>query len=276
MIDQTLTPDEARQNPPHQDEATRLAWYRLRLLGLGHTAGWYEYAAGDQRRSVLRLPESPDTPGRFTRWREIHRSEIRGWVRGVADAANDDHTGDAWNLEPSQAATPYMLTTTEAAAALGIKESTVDYRYMNASLYPVYVQRRNAERYAIWPQIADQLDLPGWSEEWQRIRSTLPPLTRVEQLTSYPGPVPSGPLPYRNERRIGQQMEALTIADAEGWCAYVHGDGRDDGRYTIEVPAGPDHVTTRILTGDDVLPYVLGLADWHGHPELVAYRDGLG
>jgi hypothetical protein len=271
----TLNPDDLAR-----------AWYRLRLLAIGHAAGWYEYAGGDlsEGRHVLRLPNG--------QWRELRRYEEVGWVRGVADAMHDGHTAEVWANIPI----PELWTIQETADALGVTEAQINYRFVNdwrpstfgtgrkrASvdrwLYPVYVLSGNLRvQHTIAAQAKASLGDTAAEAEWQRLRGLLPPTTTIPEVTDYPGPVPSpDPLPFGNDRPMARRAEALTIATNEGWLDFVHGDPQH-GRWTVDVPTGNDHVHRRTLQDADmdVLAYVLGHADVHGHPELVAYREGLG
>lgn len=85
-----------------------------------------------------------------------------------------------------------------------------------------------------------------------------------------PLPVPSG-APEENRR-----LTILGIGHAEGWFNYVRpeGDTLAERRYVVEI-ATPLGRVDRVLLPDEVLPWVLGLADSHGRAELVAYRPGL-
>jgi hypothetical protein len=294
---------------PKADSGLEDAWSRLRLLAIGHAAGWFEYVAADagEGRYLLRLPGGG--------WRELRRGEVRGYVRGIADASHDGATAQAWAALP----TPEMLDIRQTGQVMGLSEPGVKDRFKRGTLYPVFVMRRNLrERYCLAAQVRADLvasaataderaraareaeealrrretadRLRGLRDaalaeagrtaqqamaEWQQLRGLLPPANRIADRTDYTGPAPSpDPLPYSNERPTARRAEALSIGDQEGWFAFRHGDaGR--GVYVVEVAQG-DEGCERVLEADDVLSYVLGHADRCGHADLVAYRDGLG
>lgn len=83
-------------------------------------------------------------------------------------------------------------------------------------------------------------------------------------------PVPAK-MPEENRR-----LAILGIGHAEGWFEYLRpeGDTLDSRRYVVEI-ATPLGRVERVLLPEEVLPWVLGLADSHGRAELVAYRPGL-
>ncbi len=244
------------------------SWRRLRALAVGAREDWFAYVAGDlgAGRHLLQVD------GRL---REIQRDETSGWAHGVAAAHGKAHLLD------DLGAVPPLVSIEQAARDLNITTDGVDYRIAAGKLYPLYLARARGgrERHLF----VDQVRAAGGggpkdeaAARWQAIRAQLPPTTRIVDMPDYAGPAASPsplPLPSGPAESI-RRMNALIIGDAEGWFEYVHGDPTTD-RYLVSVlDNGSDREMT--LPGDDVLPWVLGHADVHGHPELVAYREGLG
>ncbi len=255
------------------------SWRRLRALAIGAREGWFGYVAGDlgAGRHLLQVGD---------RLREIQRDETFGWAHGVAAANGKAHLLDDLGLVPP------LVSIEQAARDLGITTDGVDYRIAAGKLYPLYLARARGgrERHLFAAQVRAAVpgrgpkdEITAWeagrdeaAAEWLRIRAQLPPTTRIVDMPDYAGPAPSPsplPLPSGPAESI-RCMNALIIGDGEGWFEYVHGDP-GAGRYLVSVlDNGDDREMT--IPGDDVLPWVLGHGDVHGHPELVAYREGLG
>lgn len=70
--------------------------------------------------------------------------------------------------------------------------------------------------------------------------------------------------------RETQCIQALRIGHARGWFEFLYTEGTGPRRFHILIDGRP-----RELTPDEVLPWVLGVADATGQPELVTYRHGL-
>lgn len=79
--------------------------------------------------------------------------------------------------------------------------------------------------------------------------------------------------PTQPERN--QAIMILQLAEAEGWLTYEGMRMRerrgDPDLFTVTLP----NRRVRVLEGPEVKPWVLGLADAHGAPERVAYREGI-
>lgn len=241
------------------------SWRRLRALAIGAREGWYGYVAGDlgAGRHLLQVGD---------RHREVQRDETFGWAHGVAAAHRKAHLLDDLGLVPD------LVSIEQAARALNITTDGVDYRIAAGKLYPLYLARARGgrERHLFATQVNAALGDDEAAAQWQRTRALLPPTTRIVDMPEYTGPAPSpSPLPLPSgPAESTRRMQALMIGDVEGWFVYVHGDPTAD-RYMVSVlDNGGDREMT--IPGDDVLPWVLGHADVHGYPELVAYRKGLG
>jgi hypothetical protein len=84
-------------------------------------------------------------------------------------------------------------------------------------------------------------------------------------------PVPTG----RNE--VTRRYLALNAGRDAGWWSYeltsATGSGKAaDMRYHVTLGK---RGTVRVLLPGEVLAWALGVADAKGHPEVVAYREGL-
>lgn len=113
--------------------------------------------------------------------------------------------------------------------------------------------------------------------DWQAIRERLPQRISPAQLgltvTLRPSPDPL-PVPsvYRTQasRHV---VRALMIGDQETWFGYRNPAGDS---YLVDVTDANDIPIRRSLPASSVLAWVLGMADYHGRSDLVAYRDGQG
>lgn len=86
----------------------------------------------------------------------------------------------------------------------------------------------------------------------------------------------SEPLPVPPERsRVSRRYLALNAGREAGWWDWELGTVTTraaDQLYLVTLkPSG----LRRELRADEVLPWALGVADMHGCPEVVAYREGL-
>lgn len=266
------------------------AWRRIRALWTCHQRGWIEYVAAEPKarpisgprtggsRWLVRQPKDAPRPGAL---RELRREEVIAWAFGVACAHGEPEALDG--LDGLEA--PELITEAQAAALLHLSPDGVRYRLRGGHvgrLYPFYhAAHRGIVRKLIAAQvrtIADPNDAAA-AAAWEEIRKQLPPPTRFADLPDYRGPAPSPtPLPVDGPTRYPAEetraIQALMIGDAEGWFRHNHSDAAAS-RYsvTVHTPTGEIDLT---LPGPDVLAWVLGHADTHGHGDLVAYREGLG
>lgn len=256
--------------PGRSDQVNRAtdAWRRVRILAIGHQRGWFRYAAGDLNagRHILDLGNGV--------LREVLRDEVEGWVFGVG-AARGDVAALAAVGEP-----PALVSIPEAATILGMSEEGVSWRVNERHLYPLYLARERGgrERYLFAAQVQTQVEEGSDDAGWRAIEALLPPLAPVTKLRDWGGPRPSPdplPIPPGGKSR-DRWVRALMIGHQEGWFEYEHIDPRADvATATVATGNGDDRLRVTV-PGEHILPWVLGHADVHGHPELVAYREGLG
>lgn len=106
--------------------------------------------------------------------------------------------------------------------------------------------------------------------KWLEVRKLLPPPTRpaAAEVDLRPKPSPD-PLPIgQGLPGVTRRVEALMVAADAGWLEYLHPDG---DVYVVRI-AGAE-----VRVGEDaVLPWLLGVADWHCRADLIAYRPDLG
>lgn len=110
---------------------------------------------------------------------------------------------------------------------------------------------------------------------WLEVRRLLPPPSRpsAAEVALRPKPSPN-PLPISESKSgVTRRVDALMIAHEQGWLEYLH-PSVDNTRYAVRVGTG--RRARREIPYDAVLPWVLGVADWHGRADLVAYRPDLG
>lgn len=263
-----------------------------------------QYVAGEpaEARHTMRLLR----PAGTVRYRTLLRGEPTGWCDGLACAAGHP------DLVPSigQWPMPRVLTFAEAAELLPSladpEASLSTYGVANAAqkLYPLYANNlsaRGRQRYLfeldVKAEAAERRLAARRAErrpaemvrrsaerargEWLALRRLLPPpirehMVEVDLTTPTPG-----------RRRLVLDPEVLSvaalcldglaIAEREGWLAYCW-PGPGGRSHVVQVPVQDgDGVrwVERQLPQERVLPWLLGVADWHGRPDLVAYRPGL-
>ncbi len=113
--------------------------------------------------------------------------------------------------------------------------------------------------------------------EWLQIRRLLPPPSRpsAAEVSLRPKPSPD-PLPIDPALHgVTQRVAALMVADGQGWIEYRHPTADSTG-YVVRVDDGAGGRVERTLSHEAVLPWLLGVADWYGRADLVAYRPDLG
>jgi hypothetical protein len=108
--------------------------------------------------------------------------------------------------------------------------------------------------------------------QWMQVRTLFPANVRIKDLNVdvTPGPSPH-PLPVRGDvAEATRRVTALMLGHNMGWFRYLHPEP-DGDMYMVEVGD-----VTRLIPGEGVLPWVLGIADHHGEADRAAYRAGLG
>lgn len=211
-------------------------------------------------------------------YRTLLRGEAQPWAAGLAAGAGvPDLAGRIGKRRM-----PTLMTIAEAAARLGLTEKGVANAVSRGDLYPVYgntAQGWGRARYLFAAQIrVENLIREGRVNDaamtsWLRLRQMLPTPLRESMAGAdvRPGPSPD-PLPLDPAKTAAAPLavRGLQIAEAQGWLTYHYPDG-DGYRVTVGADDAPMTVPLQGL-----LAWLLGLADWHGRAELVAYRAELG
>lgn len=237
-------------------------------------------------------------------YRVLLRGEPAAWCDGLASAAGYPQ------LIPDLAARPVpkVLTLAQAAQLLpsladpDAALSTYGAKNAAQTLYPLYAANllsRGRQRYLFElevravaaerrltvaergterrPRARLSKAAAAAREEWLALRRQLPTPIREHMAEVDLAPAASpDPLPLDPDRLSASALclDGLTIAHQEGWLVYRHPTG--EGRaYAVQLET-PDGPVSREIPQERVLPWLLGVADWHGRPELVAYRPGLG
>ncbi len=250
-------------------DAVNTAYRMLLTLQAGATAGWYQYVGANPRSGRYLVSIAG-------RRRLLFRDEVIHWVDGVRRARRA-----GVSLPGDDITAPEMLTRDQAAAILGMTSDGINYHLGRGKLYPLFVlsPAGGMERMLFAAQV--YATIPGNQSrdpvtQWHRIRALLPPPLRYEQVLGgefVPAASPD-PLPIpRGWTEFQRRVQALKIGHSEGWFAYVAGSA---DVYTVEVLRRQAQRSTVTLPAAGVLPWTLGVADHYGHPELVAYREGLG
>lgn len=106
---------------------------------------------------------------------------------------------------------------------------------------------------------------------WAEIEPLLPP--SPTKAGSPPPERPGGLTLSLHKPLYRRHHAALNLGHEHGWFNYVHAL-RD--RYIVELAAGPGRPPVlRELPAAWVLPWLRGVADWHGQGSLIIYRPGL-
>jgi hypothetical protein len=173
-------------------------------------------------------------------------------------------------LEPPEV--PDLLTIEDAADLLGLSVPGVRYRLSHQpdlmSVYPGGRRHRLVE-----VQVRAMAGDEAAEREWARLRNLWPQCPAVDSLDPPPVIVqPSGPshrLPAAERRYL-----ALTALSAAGLLRYLWFDVASDV-YAAAVPVAGGDTTVRELTGPTVRPWLRGIADRAGRPDLIP-RSGDG
>jgi|GEM_PF-1958658 len=261
------TPDYERPDPADAYDAIR----RLRALRICHDEGWATYVAGDLRysRHLVRTPDGTvrllDRDQLYWSGRRQHRVDAPyWWARGVADA-----NGEFDRLD--NVAIPQLVTVKDAcrvSATVGGPATAegLTARIAAGKLYPLYLADKI--RWLSVDQIRADAD-PTAAARWHRFQTQLPPRRHLGDVP--PGeadqPPPAPPAIPADLPVTERRTHALLLATEEGWADFVASE-RDQHHMVL---VNGDEETTRVVPGPAVLPWVLGLADGHGHGHLAVY-----
>jgi hypothetical protein len=106
---------------------------------------------------------------------------------------------------------------------------------------------------------------------WAAVERLLPPFPPRAGTPPPPKPVAlTVSLHKSTDRRL---HDALNAGHRSRWFNYLHPD--DGDTYLVELAAVRGPSVIRRLPGHRVLPWLRGVADWHGAGVQVVYRDGL-
>jgi len=257
-----------------------------------------DYVAGEpaEARHVLALPRLEQL-GRSAFRRVLIRDEPADWCDGLACAAGRPE------LIPALAAGPWPAVVTVSGAAAMLPKlanpaetvGTYGAEYLARDLYPLYAHNqisRGRMRYLFEAEVraeattrrlqasptrAKQRAADTARLDWQSLRRRLPAPIRERQVGGdlRPGPSPV-PLPLDPDELSVASMclDGLMVAHREGWLSYRHpGQGRS---YVVQLPGPDGGDVEREISQARVLAWLLGVADWYGRADLVAYRPGLG
>lgn len=281
------------------------AFLELAALRAVDDAGLARYVAGEpaEARHVMALPRSDGS----VRYRTLWRNEAAAWCDGFACAAGQP------DLIPSVAALPMPTLLTIAAAAIRIQSSAstggasmtvqgVHHLIATGQLYPLYGRKdtgEGLERYLFADQVkvivahrrgltaTSKAQISRWQRaeeaaqaQWLTVRRRLPAPIRTGMVDVDIRPLPSpDPLPLHQDARptarsLDGLVTGLMAAHNRGWLRYLY--PAEDGRSFVVAVDQPAGERQRSLPQARVLAWLLGVADWHEHPELVAYRPDLG
>jgi len=257
------------------------------------------YVAGEpaEARHTMRLPAGDDEgEGRY---RTLLRGEPAGWCDGLATAAGFPELVPALAARPM----PRVLTFVEAAGLLPSladpEASLTTYGLANAAqkLYPLYANNINArgrQRYlfeldvkaaaaerrlatAERPSARLRQAVAAAKAEWLALQRLLPVPIR-EHMVDVDLSLPPGRVRLALDPEVLSTaalcLDGLLIAERQGWLVYLH-PGPAGRSYVVSVADRDGGRVERELPQERVLSWLLGVADWHGRPDLVAYRSGL-
>jgi|KBSSwiStaDraftv2_1062776.scaffolds.fasta_scaffold62698_4 hypothetical protein len=282
--------------PPPEATAVHEAILELFAMRAVHELGLARYVAGEPAlaRQVLAL----NPAGRPRTFRTLIRDEPVAWCDGLACAAG--YTG----LIPALAAGPWprVITPRDAAQLLpkvadpSATVGTYGAEYLARAMYPLYAHNRlsrglarylfvdevQAEaatrRLAAQPTQAAQSAADTARERWWALLRRLPTPARPRTVGADLTPVASPePLPLDpGELSLADRCVAgLMVAHRQGWLTYLH-PGPAGHSYLVRVANVDGDEVDREIGQARVAAWLLGVADFHGYPELVAFRDGLG
>lgn len=262
------------------------AYVELRALRTVDDAGLATYVAGvpDEARHSLLLRRGGG-------YRTLLRDEATPWCDGLDTASRRRRVAEL-TAEP----VPTLLTLAEAAQQLPVGQHELNRLTRANALYPLYGRTPSGQgrvRYLFEPQVKlealrrrlrvdpDDAELEQQRDEalavWLAQRKLLPPLIHEATVDVDLRPAPSpDPLPLDPSSQPEPKVciEALRRAAELGWLEYRH---PDDTGYVVAFSLNwrPD-LFVRHLPQRDVLPFLLGMADFHGRSDEFAYRAGLG
>lgn len=280
---------------------TRAAFLDLVALHTVDDLGIAGYVAGTpaQGRHVMRVRKRRG----LQVYRTLLRGEARAWAGGIAAGAGYPELAGQLDKLP----TPALMPFGEAAQRLRLTKSGLDYALKVGNLYPLYGNtasiRRGRARYLFTDQVDLEVvtrELRGTlkrarrgtltrarrtllkerlaerTEAWMAVRAMLPTPVRESMAGVDIRPLPSpDPLPL-DPGRLGVgvlNVQGLQLAEQCGWLTYhyllPHG-------YAVTVADREGAEVDITVPVEGLLAWLLGLADWHGRADLVAYRPGLG
>lgn len=266
---------------------TRAAFHSLHALRRVEDLGLATYVAGQVRdaRHVMR---------RCYTYRTLLRGEAQAWAAGLAAAAGHLELADQVAAQP----VPSLLTLETAAERLGLAVQGVRLLLRGGGLYPLYGNRPDGTARALYlftAQVAAEQaarELRDWSmtpsrqarlevraeqakQDWLVIRAMLPTLVPEAMAGVDLAPAPSpDPLPLDPDLAGSvRAVRGLQVAERAGWLTYHYpiGDG-----YAVTMSDTDGTEVDITVPAQALLAWLLGVADWHGRADLVAYRPGLG
>jgi hypothetical protein len=300
------------------DAATRaqMSWAGLRALNVVTAdEGLVGYVASELAGRIHVLNIAPETAR--PHYRHLIRWEPAAWARGVADVHGLGAVVESAVAEP----VPELLTPAEAAELLPtvnqgrvtnerMTVDGVDYNVKTGALYALYTPTRflfaaqvrfeAARRRALASAIGEDADLDALKhvgstvvspleKEWMAIRGLLPPAISINALgrdvspESSVDPLPLARLQSNNRRPMPRRWtEALMLAHQAGWLRFI-GPEPDAYVYRVEIRDLSDTARELAVAGEDVLPWLLGVADGRDaaglgvrNADTIAYREQLG
>lgn len=254
----------------------------LRALAACAAEDWFQIVGHDPKPN----------PGRhLLRWpafdRVIYTTEAYAYARGVADVVGHPEvvtaaTGPDMDM-------PVLLSVDEAAAEARfanpqdlsrtspLTRDGMISRAQRGVLEVLYLPRRTRSFFAA--EIAAlRFDAPADGSamrRWVQIRDSLG-LTHRMRIDATHLPPPGKPLALPlGEPETIRRLRALMLTHQAGWLEYRAPDDRAEG-LVFHI----DSISGRAveLAGEDVLPWLLGVADARGPgaADLITYREGLG
>lgn len=269
------------------------AYADLRGLRTVTDEQWVAYLAThpDDRHVVL-----PLRLGRGWAPRTLLRGEAHPWCEGLCWAAGGGDAARRVVDEPlpelvALADVPGMIPSVTGRGRTLTRQG-VAWNINAGNLYTLYGRGRH-QRWLFAAQVraeaadrrvqiaerdnAKKRRLAGLVEQagkaraaWLEVRKLLPPPTRpaAAEVDLRPKPSPD-PLPIDPRLpAVTMRVNALMIARDAGWLEYLHPDG---DVYVVRIGGALVRVRAEV-----VLPWVLGVADWYGRADLIAYRADLG